>query len=80
MPTYVTCPRCRQRTTILKSGDMRDRRTANYAIGQPRGGRVRELCAYSGVTLREAADGITPLRRRILGREAIAAAAPPPAE
>lgn len=63
MLTYVTCPRCRQRARMLKSNVMADHKTANYAIPQDPGGRVKEHCPYSGTTLQEAADGITLLSR-----------------
>lgn len=69
MTRHAACPRCEQPTTLLKSGDMRDHRTANCAIGQARGGRVRELCPYSGVTPDEARAGVTPLRRLLLQRD-----------
>lgn len=46
-----------------------DHKTDQYAFGQPRNGRRREWCVYSGGTLDDAKNGITPLQRKMMNEE-----------
>jgi hypothetical protein len=69
MSVGVICPSCKQPCRELANGTLSEHKTQFYVSGQPRGGRLRERCPYSGGTWQDAKDGITPLKRRRLDRE-----------
>ena len=61
----TTCPRCGQYARLIKGGThLGEHKTEYYVMGQIRGGRRRERCAYSGGTVADALAGIPPLRRK----------------
>lgn len=64
----MACPRCGQVVRVTQKGRLGEHRTAFYAVGQPRSGRSRERCVYSGGTVEDATNKITPLARRLLDK------------
>lgn len=60
-----TCPVCRQ-PCRLYGERIGEHKTDMYALGQARGGRVRERCVYSGGTWSDAKLRVSPLVRRML--------------
>lgn len=65
----TTCPRCKQYAPLIKGGThLGEHKTEYYVIGQIRGGRRRERCAYGGGTVADALAGIPPLRRKTFDR------------
>lgn len=70
MSTGTTCPRCGCYARLLKNGNLGQHRTQQHAIGQIRGGRVREHCPYSGCTPVEARAGVTSLAKLVAAYQA----------
>ncbi len=61
----TTCPRCKQYARLIDGGKrLGEHRTEFYALGGDPGNRVRERCTYSQSTVKDAAAGIPPLRRK----------------
>lgn len=69
MRVGVTCPGCGQFCYQRNNGMLSEHKTANYVLGQARGGRRKERCVYSGGTWEDAKAKITPLRRMQMSRE-----------
>ena len=65
--THGICPACKQPCTF-RGEIIGEHRTEMYALGQPRGGRVRERCVYSGGTWADAKLRVPPRARRMLDR------------
>lgn len=60
------CPQCKQYANILVGRILGQHRKDTYYLCSNR----KEHCPYSGGTIQDAIDGITPLKRKTLDREA----------
>jgi hypothetical protein len=65
--THGVCPVCHQPCSF-RGERISEHRTDMFVLGQPRGGRRRERCVYSGGTWADAKLRVTPLARRMLDR------------
>lgn len=64
----TVCPVCRQPCRLLAGDRLGEHKSDMYAIGQVRGGRIRERCIYSGGTWSDARLRVPPYARRMLNR------------